>query len=480
MLRKQAALYAVAVMAPAVVGLGTVVIYSRMMAPAEYGHFALVMTSIAVTTGLTSRWLTVGITRLYPAAERDHRADDFVATALAVSGAAIALALLLLLGFALAVSVVVPFPVGLPLLASGFAIFGARTLVLATNAIRRARLEVGRYALVETTQAFGGLAASLLLNWLCGATAANALFGTAIGFGVVGFAEAASLVPALRTGRPNMGMVRNFGAFSGPLTIVHALSLVMGAADQLFVQGFLGAAPGGLYNAVVGLANRPITLIFSGLSLVVFPHSVRALEREGWDASRRCEQKNLILVLFVALPATAGLMMIGPEVVNLLLGPQYRAGGAVLFPWIVLAAFTSRMAVDVFDHSFYLTQRTALLFATLGPASCLGVLCNLVLIPHFGVMGAALSGCAQAGLMLVLSIFVGARVFAIGWPPGVTGVGIATAVMVLVLACLRASLPQPGLALLVCCGVGTYAAAAFGLDLLGLRGGIIHRRVKEA
>ncbi len=481
MLRKQAALYAVAVTAPAVVGVGTVVIYSRILAPAEYGHFALVMTCVAVATGLTSRWLTVGITRLFPAAERDGRTDDFVATALAVSGAAIAFALLLLLlGFGVAMCFAGASPVGNSLLASGYAIFGARTLVLATNAIRRARLEVKRYAIVESAQAFGGLAISLLLNFLFGATAANALLGTAIGFTVVGCAEAASLIPALRSGQPNLGMIRNFGAFSGPLTIVHALSLVMGAADQFFVQVFLGAAPGGLYNAVVGLANRPITLIFSGLSLVVFPHSVRALEREGWDACRRCEQKNLLLVLSAALPATAGLMMIGPEVVSLLLGPQYRAGGAMLFPWIVLAAFTSRMAIDVFDHSFYLTQRTVLLFATLVPASCLGVLCNLLLTPHFGVIGAAFSSCTQAGLMLALSVTIGARVFSIGWPPGVTSVGAATMIMVLVLACLRVSVPHPGLAILLSVGIGTYATAAFGLDLMGLRGSCMQRRIKQA
>lgn len=480
MLRKQAALYGIAVTAPAIVGLGTVVIYSRMLAPTEYGYFALVMTSIAVATGLTSRWLTVGITRLFPAAEREGRGNDFVVTALAVSGAAIAVALVLLLGLGLGAALFFRLPVGLSLLAPGFAIFGARTLVLATNAIRRARLEVGRYAAVELAQAFGGLAVSLLLNWLCGATAATALLGTAVGYGVVALAEAVSLVPALRSGRPDLGMVRSFGAFSGPLTVVHALSLLMGAADQFFVQGFLGAAPGGLYNAVVGLANRPITLVFSGLSLVVFPHSVRALEREGWDACRRCEQKNLLLVLAAALPATAGLMMVGPEVVNLLLGPEYRAGGTTLFPWIVLAAFTSRMAVDVFDHSFYLTRRTTLLFATLGPASCLGVLCNVLLIPHFGVLGAALSSCAQAGLMAVLSIAIGSRVFRIGWPVGLSGVGVATIVMALVLACIRAASAHPSLAIMVSAGVFSYAAAAFALDVFGVRAGMVQRRVRQA
>ena len=67
----------------------------------------------------------------------------------------------------------------------------------------------------------------------------------------------------------------------------------MGAADQFFVQAFLGAAAGGLYNAVVGLANRPITLVFSGLSLVVFPGSVRALEREGWDVAGGASRRTL-------------------------------------------------------------------------------------------------------------------------------------------------------------------------------------------
>ena len=189
MLRKQAALYAVAVVAPAVVGLGTVVIYSRMLAPAEYGHFALVMTSIAVTTGLTSRWLTVGITRLYPAAERDHRADDFVATALAVSAAAIA--------WRCCCCSVSRWPSGHPRSRSADPCWPPASPSSPRAPRARDQRNPPRPPRSRPLRAggvhpgFWRFGASLLLNWLSGATAANALLGTAIGFAVVGFAEAA-------------------------------------------------------------------------------------------------------------------------------------------------------------------------------------------------------------------------------------------------------------------------------------------------
>ena len=134
--------------------------------------------------------------------------------------------------------------------------------------------------------------------------------------------------------------------------------MLLSSADQLFIQALLGASAGGLHSAVSSIAGRSVTLIFSGVSMAVFPLSVHALESEGVDACRRREQQNIALILTVALPAAIGLVVTAPCAVRLLLGPEYRQAGIVLLPWIIAATFINRMSVDVFDHAFYLTRRT--------------------------------------------------------------------------------------------------------------------------
>ena len=471
MLGKHVALYLPAVLVPAAIALATVTIYSRILPTAEYGYCAFVTTITMIAMAFSSRWLTVAITRLYPAAQRAGVGEDFVVATFVACAGALGVVLLSIVVVGLwreAGDLVIG---GQPkLVIYGFAIFAARTVVITTNSIRRAHLQVSRYALVECAQASVGFATSLLFIWLLGASASCVLAGTAFGYSAVAGFEVLSFLPILRRGRLHPATIRELARFSGPLTIIYGLSLLLSSADQLFVQALLGASAGGLYSAVSSIAGRSVTLIFSGISMAVFPLSVHALENEGVDACRRREQQNIALILTVALPAAIGLVIIAPCAVRLLLGPEYRQAGIVLLPWIVAATFINRMSVDVFDHAFYLTRRTGLLFANSGPSFLVSMGCNVLLIPHFGLLGAALAALAQAVVMLVLSVAIGSRLFAIRLPlETIFRIALASLAMGLALYQLPMSADVVGFAELVIAGIAAYGLSALALDVMGLR-----------
>ena len=202
MLGKHVALYLPAVLVPAAIALATVTIYSRILPTAEYGYCAFVTTITMIAMAFSSRWLTVAITRLYPAAQRAGVGDDFVVAAFVACAGALGVVLLSIVAVGLwreAGDLVIG---GQPkLVIYGFAIFAARTVVITTNSIRRARLQVSRYALVECAQALVGFATSLLFIWLLGASASCVLAGTALGYSAVAGFEALSFLPILRRGR---------------------------------------------------------------------------------------------------------------------------------------------------------------------------------------------------------------------------------------------------------------------------------------
>jgi O-antigen/teichoic acid export membrane protein len=246
--------------------------------------------------------------------------------------------------------------------------------------------------------------------------------------------------------------------------------LVLASADQFFAQAMLGAAAGGLYGAVNGLANRSIVLIFSGISMLMFPLSVRALEHDGLLACQQRERQGLELLFATALPAASFLIFAAPQAVPLLLGPAYRTAALSLLPWIVAATFINRMAVDVFDHAFYLAQRTGLLFATLVPAAMVSIACNLLLLPRFGILGAALAKIAEAAVMLALSVGIGSRLVKIRMPIGaLLRTVLATAMMLAALA--LCGVPQGALGFAIMLGVAgsVYAVCAVALNLAGIR-----------
>jgi O-antigen/teichoic acid export membrane protein len=481
MLRNHLATYLPAVLLPPAVAMGSLVLYSRVLPPGEYGRLTLIMAVTMLVIALCARWLTIGITRLYPAAERSGRGAHFIMTVLAVWAACLAVLGAGTLVFTAAFGDREPTYGWLA--AIGFLIVAARTFVTCTNSVLRAQLRVGRYAITECAQALVGFALSVQAGLWFGWRAGSILAGTATGYALVAAIAAIGLVPDLAGGRPDRAGFVSLLRFAGPLTVTYGLALLLASADQFFVQALIGADAGGLYGAVNGLANRSIVLIFSGISMVVFPLSVRAMEQEGPAACRRRERQNVELVVALALPAAAFLIVAAPQMVHLLLGAAYRDAALSLLPWIVCATFVNRMAVDVFDHAFYLAQRTKLLLAVLLPAAVASVALNLLLIPHYGLLGAAIAKVGEAVVMLAFSIGIGSRLLPIGVPGRATLRIVAATSAMIAATVTAASLALPlrasSVVVLAAIAGGVYGSAALVLDVLGARRFLL-TRVKRA
>jgi len=475
------AAYAAALLLPPTVAFGSAMLYSRALAPAEYGHLALVLAVSTVVIALCARYLTVGITRLYPGAARDGLAADFLVTIIGVWAVNVVLCLCALAAFQ-AVFPAAAGGSGTELGLTGCALVAARTFVVCANSIRRAQLRIWQFAIMECAQALAGLAGTLIVTSRLGWNAGTILCGMAAGHAVSAAICACVLLPELRGGRFNNDVCKSVFLFVGPLTLTYGLALLLASADQFFAQAMLGAAAGGLYGAVTGLANRSIVLIFSGISMLMFPLSVRALEHQGQLACEQREQQGLELLFAAALPAAAFLIFAAPHAVQVLLGPDYRAAALSLLPWIVVATFINRMAVDVFDHAFYLAQRTGLLFLTLVPAAIVSIACNLLLLPRFGILGAALAKIAEAAVMLALSAGLGSHLLKIRMPvAAMLRTALATAVMLAALA--LCSVPRNSFGLAVLLGVAgvVYGICALALDLAGIRRILLqHARVQVA
>jgi O-antigen/teichoic acid export membrane protein len=98
------------------------------------------------------------------------------------------------------------------------------------------------------------------------------------------------------------------------------------------------------------------------------------------------------------------------------------------------------------------------------------VLLNLVLVPRFGVMGAAWATAASFGLGLAATMVLGRRVLAlpIAWD-SLARCALATAVMTLAVRALPSIGGLGELVLDAAVGVLVYAAAALTLNAAGVR-----------
>jgi O-antigen/teichoic acid export membrane protein len=243
--------------------------------------------------------------------------------------------------------------------------------------------------------------------------------------------------------------------------------------DQVLLGLLTNKAEVGQYAAA---AKLPVVL--SGFIQIwmsaIYPHAAKLFTHDP-DALRRQLGGFTSLSVVVALPLAAGSAILGTSIIAGLFGPAYSQAGPTFAILMVASAivvvainFTSlAMAVD--------QERTFALSVTI--ASVVNVLLNLLLIPLYGPVGAAI---ATVVAELLVFLICAHRVIArIGRPPlsgrRIAGAVAATAVMSAVLLAMP---PGTSVWLRIAAGGAVYlaVAAACGAvrreDLALLRHGI--------
>ena len=155
---------------------------------------------------------------------------------------------------------------------------------------------------------------------------------------------------------------------------------------------------------------------------------------------------------------------------ELLIGEDLRAAASGVTPWIALSALLFGLTAYYFGQAFTLGKKTKHLLIAMAIPAGVNVILNLILVPRFGVMGAAWATAASFGLGLIATMLIGRRVVALPIPwESLLRCGIATAIMALVVARLPAFGGFPELALDATVGGLVYATAALTLNAAGVR-----------
>ena len=453
-------------LAQGLVGLFSIVVFTRLLTPEQYGAYALGFSAMSLAHTAVFVWSEAAMARFHArAAEQGHLPDHFAT----LYRLWFALALIFPLAAGLLVWLA---PINGPLKAAvgaGLAVIMVRSLAKLAQERRRAAGDVRGAALLDVTQTVGGFAIGVVLV-LTGAGGAGPLLGLGA---IAAVCLTWALKPELRAakgGRFDRTLARTYVGYGLPVALSLILALVIASTDRFLLAGFLGEKAVGVYHAGYTLANRTLDVIFIWLGMAGGPAMVLALERGGPKALADAAKEQASLMLLLALPAAAGLALVARPLASVMIGPALASAAGEVTPWIAIAGLFGGLTTYYLHQAFTLGRRTTLLFvAMIAPAGA-NLALNLVLIPRFGIAGAMWATAASYALGAVASYLLGKRAMPLPIPWETLGrVGLATLAMTLVVA----RLPAPGglleLALKAIVGMVVYAVAVIALDAGGVR-----------
>jgi O-antigen/teichoic acid export membrane protein len=190
--------------------------------------------------------------------------------------------------------------------------------------------------------------------------------------------------------------------------------------DVVFLGIFLGANAVGIYN--VGF--RVVFLLFiipRFVGTTLLPVLSRLFQGSIKDLHAAYHQ-SLNFTCLISLPVAAGLWLIAPEIIELFFGEDFIDSVIVLrcLAWLFLLAFFHSVAgtfLIACDQQMNYTKNQWI-------AACANVLGNIVLIPIYGVIGAAISTLLSEALLVLLIIIRLKEMF--GWPLIWSRIGIGS------------------------------------------------------
>ncbi len=371
-------------------GFATFPIFTRLMSRADYGTLSLINTTLSLLLLVVGMGLPNAVVRFFPEYSKGDRAG-FLRFNTTQLGGSIFFATV---GSTLLVAGSFLIHAG-PERASLIVGFRYIAFVLVSRAALNILLEffrVGRRvslynALILTQRlgtAVGAVAGFLLFRSLNGMLAG--IFAGETIVALVGAAMAYRSRYFLLTS-PDLDQLRMSVKFAAPLMLASLAGSVMAYADRYLIEGYLGPEAVATYAVAYDICGYIQVLLLTSFRLAVLPEIVSRYTDLGAEAASEYLSRAFRYVGWLVIGAGFGFVAIGSQAITILASNKYADAGALL-PYLVPGIMLGGLDF-VFATGLYLQKRNDLWFYVALLAVLLNIGLNVVMIPAFGIKGAA-------------------------------------------------------------------------------------------
>ena len=264
-------------------------------------------------------------------------------------------------------------------------------------ALFRAFRQMKRYALftVATTYAQVGLIAYLVLNGHGIVSIVLAMLAIKAVIFIVLFCLVKSQIGI---GRPQFSRIRDYLSFGLPTIPTGMSAWVIASSDRYVIGYFLGAASVGIYSAGYGLGKLMLMPV-GVLGFVLPPALSRLYDEDRTEEVRTYLSYSLKYSLALAIPFVFGAAVLAEPVLGVFSTAGIAEAGYLVVPLVALSALLLA-AYSPIAQILVLVKKTRISAAIWIICALVNLGLNIVLVPRWGILGAAFTTLLAYGLAL--------------------------------------------------------------------------------
>jgi O-antigen/teichoic acid export membrane protein len=454
---RDSAVYGVASFLSRGVSIFLVPIYTRVLAPADYGAIDIVTIAGGIVASVVPLEIGQAVARFFPDQPDDDAKRGFASTSLLF--VVLAYSAFLIAAWVLADPIarllLGPSYDGWLIRVAAVAMYGTGVFYIIQSQLRWS-LRAREYAIAGVVYTIASIGTSVILVVVLRMGVVGVFAGQIAG-AIVGVVVSARYAARYYGRSFDTGKLREMLRFSVPLVPSTLGVLVALYVDRLAINALMTLSAVGLFGIGYRIASVP-QLVLIGFQTSITP-LIYATHR---DATTPAELARIFRVFSaIALTLWLGLGLFARDIVSIVTTRDYYEAASVV-PLLVPAVLVA--GAYVFMPGPAITKRTSQIAAINITGGVLNLFLNLALIPILGIIGAATATLLSSIVAFLLNVVASQRVYPVphDWPrllaaTGVVGGIVAGAWLLLPLSVLGFVLK------LACLGAGISAIVAFGL-----------------
>ncbi len=456
--------YLPAQIAPAIMGLITIPIITRLFPPADYGNYILVTATVSIFATIVG-WLGMSIIRFYPVYEQDGRLPVIYGTVVRWLLVSVAVLAAIFLGISFVVKAHRKIHL-YHLMLIGTLLFVFTAVFEVLQQFLRSKRWAGLYSAFSIWKNAVGLLVGLGLAMGLGCGVEALLWGSVLSSIVALPFLWRSVLGKTRWKETNsVGLAREMAKYGFPLVVGNLAGWILSLSDRYVLEFFRGAQEVGIYSISYTISEKSIVLLTSMFMFASGPISMSVWEKEGVAKSQEFLTKLTRYYLIICLPIVVGLSVLARPVVELLTAPAYYEGFRIV-PLVALGGFFLGLQ-QRFQSGLAYYKKTHLIMVSIVASGLLNLGLNVFLIPKYGYIAAAATTLVSYVFLVVMIVVMSRKYFVWKFPFRSLGNTVcASVVMIVAIYPISNSLTSSTLINLVagiCIGVVVYFLMLFFL-----------------
>ncbi len=392
--------YLLGTLIPMGVGFVKTPIFTRYFTPEEYGYLGIVTITFSYISIFVYSWLSSCLWRYYNAYKNSGNLKGLYSNLLFIFLAASALMLVAALvwhGFAAT-------PLVRQLILLSFVQVMIREFIGLFLIVVRLEGKAVKYNLIHSTRAV--LSFMVLYGMTFGlhyritsVLVSTILVDAAVLLFIVLFSREGVRVSLASLSRETLSVLFRFGSVG---LVSNFFFLVITSSDRYIIALFQDMAAVGIYNQVYNISQLSVVALVTVFFNTINPKLNRELERDFGSADSLIGNYLFVYLLF-GLPLITYLSMFPRQIAHILLGPEFRSGYVVM-PWVFVSAYLYGLFLFI-EIKFKFADRLKQIVTGVALASLLNIAVNLIMVPGYGYLWAAIST-LMAYALLVLFFYL--------------------------------------------------------------------------